>query len=101
MYMANVTQYKDITAFHPGYYISEIVGCMEMSHRKFADELGITLQMLEMVLDGQANVSKVLAKSLSDLTGICEDVWLGLQEEYELVSAEIQKEKEADRKGGT
>ena len=95
--MANVEQYKDITAFHPGYYISEIIQCMEMSHRKFADELGINLQLLEMILDGQASVSKVLAKSLSDLTGICEDVWLSLQEEYELVSAEIQRKQMHDR----
>ena len=34
--MSNVHEYKDIVAFHPGYYIADIIEDMEISQAEFA-----------------------------------------------------------------
>ena len=38
--MSNITEYKDIVAFHPGYYIADIIEDMEISQAEFAARLG-------------------------------------------------------------
>lgn len=34
--MSNVNEYKDIVAYHPGYYIADIIEDMEMSQAELA-----------------------------------------------------------------
>lgn len=37
--MSNVNEYKDIVAYHPGYYIADIIEDMEISQAELAKEI--------------------------------------------------------------
>ena len=63
--MSNITEYKDIVAFHPGYYIADIIEDMGISQAEFAARMGTTPKTLSQLLSGQANISNDLAKKLS------------------------------------
>ena len=67
--MSNVSEYKDIMAFHPGYYISDIIEDMGISQAEFATRLGTNTKTLSYLLNGQANITNDLAKKLSIMDG--------------------------------
>lgn len=94
--MSNVKEYKDIVAFHPGYYIADIIEDMGMSQVEFATRMGTTTKTLSYLLNGQANISNDLAKKLSVMLGTGVDVWLNLQSTYDQKLIEIQQMKDFD-----
>ncbi len=94
--MSNITEYKDIVAFHPGYYIADIIEDMEISQAEFAARLGTTAKTLSQLLNGQANISNDLAKKLSVMMGTSAEVWQRLQNTYDQKLIEIQQAKDFD-----
>lgn len=94
--MSNMNEYKSITAFHPGYYISEIIENMGISQAEFAERLGSNTKTLSCLINGQANVTNDLAKKLSAMMGTSPEVWLNLQNTYDQKVIEIQKAKDYD-----
>ena len=54
--MSNVNEYKDIVAFHPGYYIADIIEDMGISQAEFTARIGITAKALSQLINGQANI---------------------------------------------
>ncbi|WP_026661327.1 HigA family addiction module antitoxin [Butyrivibrio sp. AC2005] len=94
--MSNVKEYKDIVAFHPGYYISDIIEDMEISQAEFATRMGTTAKTLSQLINGQANISNDLAKKLSVMMGTSVEVWLNLQNAYDQKLIEIQQAKDID-----
>ena len=89
--MSNVKEYKDIVAFHPGYYIADIIDDMEISQNEFAARMGTTAQTLSKLINGQANISNDLAKKLSVMLGTSVEVWQNLQNTYDQKLIEIQQ----------
>ena len=81
--MSNVKEYKDIVAFHPGYYIADIIDDMEISQNEFATRMGTTAKTLSKLINGQANISNDLAKKLSVMLGTSVEVWQNLQNTYD------------------
>lgn len=73
--MSNVKEYKDIVAFHPGYYIADIIDDMEISQNEFAARMGTTAKTLSKLINGQANISNDLATKLSVMLGTSVEVW--------------------------
>ena len=94
--MSNVNKYKDIVAFHPGYYIADIIEDMEISQAEFATRMGTTAKTLSQLINGQANISNDLAKKLSVMLGTSVDVWQNLQNTYDRKLIEIQQSKDID-----
>ena len=94
--MSNVYEYKDIVAFHPGYYIADIIEDMEISQAEFATRMGTNAKTLSQLINGQANISNDLAKKLSAMMGTSAEVWLNLQNTYDQKLIEIQKAKDFD-----
>ena len=94
--MSNVNKYKDIVAFHPGYYIADIIEDMEISQAEFATRMGTTAKTLSLLINGQANISNDLAKKLSVMLGTSVDVWQNLQNAYDKKVIEIQQAKDVD-----
>ena len=92
--MSNVVEYNDIMAFHPGYYIAEIIEDMGISQAEFAIRVGTTAKTISTLVNGQINLSNDIAKKLSAMTGTGIDVWLNLQEEYDKKLIEIEREKD-------
>ena len=89
--MSNVKEYKDIVAFHPGYYIADIIDDMEISQNEFAARMGTTAKTLSKLINGQANISNDLAKKLSVMLGTSLEVWQNLQNTYDQKLLEIQQ----------
>ena len=89
--MSNVKEYKDIVAFHPGYYIADIIDDMEISQNEFATMMGTTVETLSKLINGQANISNDLAKKLSVMLGTSVEVWQNLQNTYDQKLLEIQQ----------
>jgi HTH-type transcriptional regulator/antitoxin HigA len=83
--MSNVKEYKDIVAFHPGYYIADIIDDMEISQNEFATRMGTTVETLSKLINGQANISNDLATKLSVMLGTSVEVWQNLQNTYEII----------------
>ena len=94
--MSNISKYKDIAAFHPGYYIADIIEDMGITQVEFATRLGTNTKTLSYLLNGQANITNDLAKKLSAMMGTSPDVWLNLQSTYDKKLIEIQQAKEFD-----
>ena len=89
--MSNVEEYKDIVAFHPGYYIADIIDDMEISQNEFATRMGTTVETLSKLINGQANISNDLATKLSVMLGTSVEVWQNLQNTYDQKLIEIQQ----------
>lgn len=94
--MSKVNEYKDIVAFHPGYYIADIIDDMEISQAEFATRMGTTAKTLSQLINGQANISNDLAKKLSMMLGTSVELWLNLQNIYDQKLIEIQQAKDID-----
>jgi len=94
--MSNTTDYKEMVAFHPGYYIADIIEDMGITQAEFATRLGTNTKTLSYLINGQANITNDLAKKLSVMLGTSEDVWLNLQKTYDQKLIKIQKEKDFD-----
>lgn len=95
--MSNITEYKDIVAFHPGYYIADIIEDMGISQAEFAARMGTTPKTLSQLLSGQANISNDLAKKLSVMMGTSAEVWQRLQNTYDLKLIEIQQARDFEK----
>ena len=48
--MNNVNEYKDIVAYHPGYYIADIIEDMGISQAEFAIMMGTTAKTLSQLI---------------------------------------------------
>ena len=94
--MSNLIEYKDLMAFHPGYYVAEIVEDMGISQAEFATRLGTTPKNLSTLINGQISLSNDIAKKLASMLGTGVDVWLNLQKSFDEKLLEIQGEKELD-----
>ena len=92
----NKTEYRDLIAFHPGYYIKDIIEDMEITQDDFAKRLGVSGKTISRLVDGRIPLSNELALGLSLMFGTSVDLWKNMQETYELKCIEINKKKQMD-----
>ena len=91
--MSNILKYNDIMAFHPGYYVAEIVEDMGVTQAEFAIRMGTTSKTLSQLVNGQINISNDLAQKLSTMLGTSIEFWLNLQTVFDEKTIEICKAK--------
>jgi len=70
---------KNLQAFHPGYYIAEIIEDAGVSQGDFAERLGIPESELAELIDGKIRLSDDVAEKLAKLLGTSKEVWMNLQ----------------------
>ena len=98
--MSNYFEFNDKVAFHPGYYIKEIVDDSGLTQEDFAKRLGTTPKNLSILLRGEQSLSIEMASKLSRMLGTSVGYWLGLQQAYNeayaeyLLAEELKREKE-------
>lgn len=90
----NKLEYKEIAAFHPGYYIADIIDDMGISQDEFATRMGTTGKTLSKLVNGQSNLSNDLAQKLATMLGTGIEVWTNLQAEYDRKKIEIDLQKQ-------
>ncbi len=97
----NKIEFEDIYAFHPGYYIKDLINDLEMTQEEFAKRLNITPKNLSELINGKASISENIAKNLSLMFGTSVDVWIDLQKKYnqkvlEIKTLQAQRDEEKD-----
>ena len=86
-------KHKHLYAFHPGYFVKQIIEDEGVTQDEFAARLGITSKTLSELVNGKINLSKEVAEALSSMLGTSVEMWLNLQKKYieRLVEIEIEK----------
>ena len=88
--MSNYIEYDDKIAFHPGYYIQEMVEESGLTQADFAKRLGTTPRDLNLLIRGELNLSSDIAMKLSRMTGTSVSYWINLQNAYDVLMAEFK-----------
>jgi len=89
-------EYKNIIAFHPGYYLTDIIEELEMTQDEFAKRLGTTGKTVSLLLNGQTPLTNDLAMKISAMLGISVQTLLNLQKTYDEKKIEIDLAKALD-----
>ncbi|MBR4760717.1 MAG: HigA family addiction module antidote protein [Lachnospiraceae bacterium] len=95
--MSNYIEYNDKIAFHPGYYLKEIIEESGLTQEDFAKRMGTTPKNLSILIRGEQNLSIDMASKLSRMLGTTIAYWLGLQQAYDEKVAEFLSEEELKR----
>ncbi len=90
-------QYNELIAFHPGYYLQEIIDDMGVTQEEFARRLGTTGKTLSDLLKGKISLSHKIALNLSIMLGTSVEVWLNIQKTYIEKVLEIERKKARDK----
>ncbi len=92
--MSNYIEYNDTIAFHPGYYIKEIIDESGLTQEDFAKRLDTTPKNLSLLIRGEQSLSIDIAMKLSRMIGTSVTYWLNLQNAYDALIAEFKSEEE-------
>ena len=98
--MSNYLEYNDKIAFHPGYYLKEMVEESGLTQEDFAKRLGTTPKNLSILIRGEQSLSIDIATKLSRMYGTTINYWLNLQQTYDAMRTEflsveeLKKERE-------
>ena len=92
--MSNYIEYKDTVAFHPGYYIKELVEESGLTQEDFAKRLDTTPKNLSVLISGNQSLSIDIAMKLSRMVGTSVEYWLNLQKKYDSLVAEFKSDEE-------
>ncbi len=95
--MSNIIEYNDKIAFHPGYYIKELVEESGLTQKDFANRLDTTPKNLSELIKGEQNLSIDIAMKLSRMIGTSVDYWLNLQGSYDALIAEFRSNRELEK----
>ncbi len=84
--------------FHPGETIEEEITARWRTQEEFANILGKPQSKLNSIIKGKANITSEWAILIGKALGTSPNLWLGLQQEYDLYKAkkEIKAEKLED-----
>lgn len=81
--MSNYIEHNDKIAFHPGYYLKEIVNESGLTQEDFARRLDTTPKNLSKLINGEQKLTVEMAGKLSRMLGTSINYWLNLQTTYD------------------
>ena len=79
---------------HPGEVLREEIDTLELSANALSRELGVPVNRITTILNGQRGVSADTALRLARYFGTTPQLWLNLQKTWELRRAEIETGRE-------
>ena len=89
-------EYKDLIAFHPGYYVKEMLEYEGMSQDELSKRLQTSGKNVSDLINGKANLSDEMAMNLSIVFGTSVSLWLNLNQKYIEKKLEIEKMMQVD-----
>lgn len=92
--MSEYIKYNDKVAFHPGYYIRELVEESRLTQEDFAKRLDTTPKNLSLLIRGEQSLSIDIAMKLARMIGTSVNYWLNLQNAYDALIAEFKSQEE-------
>lgn len=75
--MSNIKESDENIAFHPGYYLADIIEDSRVSKEDFADRLGESPQTIRNLIDGKMSMTEEIA------LGSSVELWMNLQKNYD------------------
>lgn len=99
--MSNYIEYNNKIAFHPGYYVKEIVDESGLTQNDFAKRLNTTPKNLSLLIRGEQSLSIDIAMKLSRMIGTTVSYWLNLQNAYDALIAEFKSQEELEQEKET
>lgn len=70
-------------AFHPGYYISEIVEYGDATKEEISRKSGIPMPQLERIMAGKEDVTEEIAQKIARFMCSSSQYWMNLQHTYD------------------
>jgi addiction module antidote protein, HigA family len=95
--MSNTIEYKGKIAFHPGYYIKEIIEESGLTQEDFAKRLDTTPKNLSILVRGEQSLTPEMALKLARMLGTSITYWINLQTAFDAINTEIKQEEETCR----
>ena len=83
---------------HPGEILREELDALGLSANALARSLGVPVNRITMILNGQRGVSADTALRLARYFGTTPELWMNLQKSWELRRAEIESGHEIDKR---
>ena len=83
---------------HPGEILREELDELGLSANALAKALGVPVNRITMILNGQRGVSADTALRLARYFGTTPQLWMNLQKSWELRRAEIESGHEIERR---
>ena len=83
---------------HPGEILREELDTIGLSANALAKALGVPVNRITMILNGQRGVSADTALRLTRYFGTTPQLWMNLQKSWELRRAEIETGREIDER---
>jgi addiction module HigA family antidote len=99
--MSNYIEYGDRVAFHPGYYIKEIIDDSGLTQADFARRLGTTPKNISVLIKGDQALSVDIANKLSRMLGTSITYWMNLQQAYDELNAEFMRLEDLEKERNT
>lgn len=90
-------EYKELIAFHPGYYLKEMIEYEGMNQEELAKRLQTSGKNISDLINGKANLSDEMALNLSIVFGTSVSLWLNLNKKYIEKKLEIDKRIQDDK----
>ena len=95
--MSNYFEYNNKIAFHPGYYIKEIIDDSGYNQKEYAIRLNTTAKNLSCLINGEQSISFDMADKLYRITGIEVNTWFNLQNKYDAAVKEYEEIEEYEK----
>ncbi len=87
----NKMEYKELIAFHPGYYIKDYIDDQGITQEELAKRLQVTPKYVSDLVNGRINLTDEMVLKLSIVFGTSTEMWLNLNRKYIEKKLEIEK----------
>jgi len=84
-------EYNNIVAYHPGYYVKEMIDELDITQDELSKRLEVTTKYMSDFIKGKAKLSEDMALKLSKVFGTSIELWLNLNKKYIEKEIEIKK----------
>lgn len=81
--MSSYVEFKNPMAFHPRYFVSELIEYSGFSVEEFATRISVLPDDISSLIHGEKKLSHEIAIELSRFTGTTVEYWLNLQKRYD------------------
>lgn len=95
--MSNVIEYKELIAFHPGYYVKDLIDDQGITQEELAKRLQTTPKTVSDLVNGRINLTDEMVLKLSIVFGTSTSMWLNLNQKFIKKKLEIEEKKQLDR----
>lgn len=84
-------------ATHPGELIKDEIEYRKLTQKELAKKMGISLNTLNSIINGRANITMQIAVKLEEVLDISANYWLRLQIKYEIDTLRIRHKREINK----